>query len=422
MSSIKNLSLKRINRDLKEIIENSIEGIGIVSLDNDPMKYVVNIKLMDGIYKNYCLQLLLTFTDDYPIKPPKLLIYPDQIFDHNYHHHIFVDSKKDENGQNFKKFCFDLLENDFLPVKKENTGWNPSYTISSLLIQVQNFLSNPDLPENLLPNNSQIKELMKSMDNYKRLFFIKSQNIVKVHTWKNPYPEMFIKLENKEDKKTNNIINLEENRMNYIKENLSCFMLKINFFEDKNIILGSPIIKNRIGEIYPIPELLSYEGFMEEISKIKNFDNNNYFKSANNKLYNYWIPIYINDFHFTMNKATILNSFSIIKYGYLGKKEFDFKSEYIFEILPKMLFNMIMFISNNINISESYIICFFQYILLFKKLFHLFKRKYRKYINDFLDKFLIEIKNEYIVKTIFIALPHNFYNILYKNYNFKYKN
>ena len=35
----KNLSTKRMNNDLKEIYQNPIEGIGIVSLDNDIMKY-----------------------------------------------------------------------------------------------------------------------------------------------------------------------------------------------------------------------------------------------------------------------------------------------------------------------------------------------------------------------------------------------
>ena len=61
MSRIQKYSIKRINRDLKEIMDNPIEGIGIISLNDNPMEYIVNIKLMEGIYKNYCLQLLLIF-------------------------------------------------------------------------------------------------------------------------------------------------------------------------------------------------------------------------------------------------------------------------------------------------------------------------------------------------------------------------
>ena len=143
--------------------KNPIEGIGIVSLDNGIKKYVVNIMLMSGPYKDYCLQLLLTFPDTYPINPPKILIYPRQIFDNLYHRHIFIDeNNKDENEKYFKKLCLDLLDNDFMSTKTENTGWNPSYTISSLLMQVQIFLANPDLPEKSMPKPYQIKELKKS--------------------------------------------------------------------------------------------------------------------------------------------------------------------------------------------------------------------------------------------------------------------
>ena len=405
MSNIRNFSLKRIIRDLKEINENPIEGIGIISLNDNPMKYIINIQLMEGIYKNYCLQLLLIFYNNYPIRPPKILIYPGQIFDQKYHHHIFKDTQKDENGNNFQKFCFDLLENDFLSTNKEKTGWNPSYTISSLLLQVQSFLSDPDLPNHLLPNKQQIEELMKSMDNYERLFMIDNGKETILHTWKNPYPEMFFKKENeeiKEDDKNcseSKIIDNEENKIKIIKENLTCFMLKLDFLDEPDIILGYPIIKINSKEIYPIPELLSYEGFMEEIYKIENLNNEDiYFKSSNNIYYNYWMPIYINDIHFEMNKTTILNSFSIIKYGYIGKKEYDFKSEYIFDILPKILNNMIISMSNSEEkISESFFRCFFHYALLYKKLFKLFKKQYRKYINNYLDKFLKEIKDEYFI-------------------------
>ena len=100
------LALKRINKDIKEITNCPIEGIGIISLDNDPMKYIVNIRLMNGIYSGYCVQLLLTFSDNYPSKPPKILIYPGQAINGNYHHHIFTDRSKSDNGLYFKKFCF----------------------------------------------------------------------------------------------------------------------------------------------------------------------------------------------------------------------------------------------------------------------------------------------------------------------------
>ena len=45
------LCLNRISKDLKEIAKSTIDGIGIVSLDNDPKKYVVNVRIMTGIFE-----------------------------------------------------------------------------------------------------------------------------------------------------------------------------------------------------------------------------------------------------------------------------------------------------------------------------------------------------------------------------------
>ena len=225
------LAIKRINKDMKEITNYPIEGIGIASIDNDPMKYVVNIRLMSGIYAGYCIQLLLTFSDNYPSKPPKILIYPGQAINGNYHHHIFNDYSKDENGFYFKKFCFDLLDNDFMSTSKEHTGWNPSYSISSLLLQVQNFIGDPDLPKDHLPDKAQIEYLMDSMDFYEREFTINDESGSKKkikHTWKNPYPEMYLKKKEKEEEK--------EKTKNKINNNIIKYLFKINKLNKKYII------------------------------------------------------------------------------------------------------------------------------------------------------------------------------------------
>ena len=415
----KSLALKRINKDIKEITKNPIEGIGIVSLLNDPMKYIVNIKLLQGPYTNYCVQLLLTFPDNYPSKPPKILIYPNQAIDGHYHHHIFPDFSKDENGKNFKKFCFDLLDNDFMSTKEENTGWNPSYTISSLLLQVQNFISEPDMNEHL-PDKKKIDQLMESMNNYQRKFIIINDNggnEIITHTWAKPYPEIYKKNEKEKSDESNNKDTIDI-RMQQIKENLTCFMLKINYIDDPNILLGYPIIQNKTGkekiELYPIPELITYDGYMAEIGKndIKldyYFDIK--FKSANNQFYNYWIPIYIDENHYRKNRTAILNAFSVIKFGALGKKQYDFKPEHIFEILPILLNKMIIGIFNGkATISTAFIRCYFHYVLLFKKLCLEFENDYCKYVNHILT--LVK-NNKYEVNRKIIPDLGNFLMLLF---------
>ena len=418
----KSIAIKRINKDMKEITKSPIEGIGIVSLENDPMKYIVNIKLMQGPYENYCVQLLLTFPENYPAKPPKILIYPNQAIDGQYHHHIFPDNSKDENGNYFKKFCFDLLDNDFMSTKEENTGWNPSYTISSLLLQVQNFLCDPDMHGHI-PEKYKIDQLMNSMNNYQRTFKVendKGEIELIVHTWSKPYPEMFLKKKNENSENESNKHNKEELRIQQIKENLTCFMLKLNYIDDPEILLGYPIIqckakygKDKI-ELYPIPEMLTYDGFMAQIGRqdIKldyYFDIK--FKSANNQFYNYWVPIYIDENHYKKNKDAILNSFSIIKFGALGIKEYDFKPEQIFEILPIILNKMIIGIFNGkTTISSAFIRCYFQYVLLFKKLCLEFEEEYLKYLNHQLN--LIH-KNNYDVNRKIVPDIGNFFMLLF---------
>ena len=421
----KALAIKRINKDMKEITKNPVEGIGIASLNNDPMKYVVNICLMSGIYKGYCVQLLLTFSDNYPTKPPKILIYPDQTISGEYHHHIFQDYSQDENGHYFKKFCFDLLDNDFMSISEEHTGWNPSYSISSLLLQVQNFIADPDMPSYHLPNKNKIDQLMRSMDNYRRTFTIKEgdKTIKKIHTWKNPYPEMYFKKnENNGNEKNENNANdnkNDEKRMELIKENLTCFMLKLNYIDDPDILLGYPIVKSKgLGkdkiELYPIPELLTYDGYIAQTGKQSeklDFYFDTRFKSANNEYYNCWVPIYIDRHHYEKNKTAILNSFSIIKFGDRGIKEYDFKPKQIFEILPIILNKMIIGMFNGKSaISSAFIISYFHYVLLFKKLCLEFENDYLYFLNHKIS--LIE-KNEYIPNKTIIPDIGDFFMLLF---------
>ena len=420
------LAIKRINKDMKEITNFPIEGIGIISINDDPMNYIVNIRLMTGIYEGYCVQLLLTFSDNYPSKPPKILIYPGQGINGHYHHHIFDDISKDKNGLRFKKFCFDLLDNDFMSTSKEHSGWNPSYSISSLLLQVQNFIGDPDLPKDHLPNEKEIEELMNSMEYYEREFEINDNGeiIKKMHTWKNPYPEMYFKKNEKDKKegKTNNIDQNKRNekiRMQQIKENLSCFMLKLNYIDDPEILLGYPIIqkkgkgKDKI-ELFPIPELLTYEGYISQIQKHEDkldfyFDKK--FKSANNRFYNYWMPIYIDEKHYSKNKTTILNALSVIKYGPIGIEKYDFQSDQIFEILPIILNKMIIGMFNGQSIiSSAFIMCYFHYILLFRKLCEEYDKEYIQYLNHKLN--LIH-RNRYNVRKKIIPDIGNFLVLLY---------
>ena len=90
-----------------------------------------------------------------------------------------------------------------METSEETTGWNSSYSISSLLMQVQNFIADPNM-DGYVPDKYLIDQLMLSMNIYTRTFTITNEKGIKeqiTHTWKNPYPEMYFKPQEKPERK-----------------------------------------------------------------------------------------------------------------------------------------------------------------------------------------------------------------------------
>ena len=212
----------------------------------------------------------------------------------------------------------------------------------------------------------------------------------------------------------------EDETIQLIKENLTCSVLKKNYIDDPSIILGYPIVRssskynpNKI-ELYPIPEMLSYEGFLSEIDnqqeKLDHYFETN-FISSGNEAYNCWIPVYINKTHYEKNRAHILNSFSVIKFGPEGKAEYDFKPDQIFEILPIVLNKMIIGMFNGkTQISSAFIKSYFQYVLLFKKLCDDYEDENLAFLNK---KLALILDNEYKIDKKIIPDIGDFLMILF---------
>ena len=414
------IALKRIANDMKEITKCPLEGIGIASIDNDPLKFAINMELLCGPYKGYKVQLLMTMSENYPINPPKILIYPNQEIGNNYHHHIFGTNY---SNAYYYRFCIDFLENEFgMDTNEEYSGWNPAYTISSILIQVQNFISDPDMPH--IPDKTKIDKLMKSMDTYQRPFYDGQKQVI--HTWKNPFPKMYYsnkkeemeveedvimedKNEIKEEKKEEKMVEFQDRKKEMIKENLTCYFFRENFIDNPEILLGYPIVqsqslygKGKI-ELYPIPQLLTYEAFQMQTSNPQN--NNNFgilssfsafqpkIKAANNQYFNNWLPIYVNEAHYLKNLETIKNAIKAIK------NEPQFLPEQIFDIFPIILNKMIIGIFNGKSIvSTSYMTCYFHYVLLFKRLCKEYQEEFDSYVTKKLN--LITMNNYEVNKKI----------------------
>ena len=106
------------------------------------------------------------------------------------------------------------------------------------------------------------------------------------------------------------------------------------------------------------------------------FYNSNKVKAANNEYYNNWLPIYVDENHFCKNKEKITNSLKAIK------NEEDFKPEQVFDIFPIILNKMIIgMFSGKSAISSSFLLSYFHYVLLFKRLCKEYKEEYETYVN-----------------------------------------
>ena len=100
----------------------------------------------------------------------------------------------------FKKFCFKLLDNDFISISKENIERNLSFSITSLLFKVQNFLRSQDIL---------LESALFYGENNKTIYFSEEKNQKKLLNYK---------------------VLLEENRLNiYIQKINELLLLEEEF-------------------------------------------------------------------------------------------------------------------------------------------------------------------------------------------------
>lgn len=359
-SLIRPLALKRIQKDYQDLLDHPLKGAGIIRPDDtDPFTYIINVRIMTGVYEGIILQLKMEVPRTYPKNPPKVLIMPNQHFSHQYHHHIF----KEWSGEGYSRFCLNLLENDFyMNTAAIGTGWSSAYTFRAIILQLQNFLSDPDMKP---PSEAMIETLRTKIKYYTKEIVVNNEK--KLHTFESPFPP----LGDKDEKVDKN--KLEEA---VLHERLTCYYTKTSPLTQKDLILGYPILlkfdhKQRI-EPFPIPEIVSYDGYMSDSEKgynlIEEFDKIK-LKTAYGQKYNFWMPIFVSDQQFNLAKSILYKHISILKHKDLSKTEKDFKENDVLEVFPPLLSKMIVFLLNGSRHSSiSAIEAYCHYLLLLDKL------------------------------------------------------
>ena len=194
-SNFSTRAIKRVLRDLAEIEANPISGISVAMPNiNNPFIMHGNIEIRDGIYEGILIHLVIHIPDEYPIKPPAVNIAPGLDFGHKYHEHIY------DNQTYGNSICTDLTSNfagHFSLIdsygKPTRSGWTPSYTLSSVLIQLQVFFADPDLEKHMLPSDEEISRLKQHIEKFELDVKIDDgmgEERTVTHSRKHPYPPL----------------------------------------------------------------------------------------------------------------------------------------------------------------------------------------------------------------------------------------
>jgi ubiquitin-protein ligase len=342
--NLRSNAIKRIMKDIKENIDHPVDGISICMPNEDDIFTLHgNIKIMNGIYKDIVLHVIIHLPNDYPHTGPAMNIAPGIDFGHKFHEHIFDDT---HHGNSI---CNDLLTNFanfFQSNKKVASGWSPGYTLNTILMQMGLFFEDPDLPQKMVPLSEHIEKFKMDLQKFK------CANCK--HTTTTPYPP--IVFQQKQEKSVPSNKNHEA-----LLEKITCSVSKMNIVSDESLVLGCPLnVKlNRFGRIWAVPilETISYETYIGEIqkagvSKLESYSDH-YFTSALGQQYNFWIPYYLSKKHFERGFQTIINAISVIKHGTAdGVSKFDFKPTDALDVLLSLCNKTVVNILDN-KIHES---------------------------------------------------------------------
>ena len=120
-------AVKRIMHDLKKISKANLDQISASPDGDDIMNWTCLIFGPDDtIWEGGIFQLKMTFDENYPIRPPKV-IFTTEMF----HPNIFADGS----------ICLDILKDQ----------WSSVYSVSTILLAIQSLLTdpNPNSPANV---------------------------------------------------------------------------------------------------------------------------------------------------------------------------------------------------------------------------------------------------------------------------------
>ena len=124
--------MRRLQKELEEIKTDPPSNCSAGPIDDDIYQWEATIiGPSDSPYSGGIFNLSLTFTDDFPFKPPRVK---------------FITKILHPNIDEFGNICLDIL----------NKNWSPVLNITKLLLSISSLLTDPNPDDPLEPNIADI--------------------------------------------------------------------------------------------------------------------------------------------------------------------------------------------------------------------------------------------------------------------------
>lgn len=315
-------AVKRLMKELKQIKKEPIAGVSALpASDKNLFLWHANIKGPEGtVWEKGIFHLEMTFPGDYPDNPPSLRLCTKIVHPNVFGNEVCLDmlQKQTYNGGHYGK--------------EVNQGWSSSYTVQSILIQLQAFLFEAEVSKVLSKTVCDPKQYEKKKREWHSAVEFSVQQSLIYHDKvvnhfppRNPWPPLPTEEEIKASQQTSMT---EEER---IRSELVCFYTRQSFEEDC-LGLGLRFTKNlrtgTLSSIHAELDLISLRAYMNHKLRF----------SSENEAFTHWLPLFINEKH--SEKALYLcdHALSIIMTG----KHTAFDPMQAYEVFPKLMNSFIV--------------------------------------------------------------------------------
>jgi ubiquitin-protein ligase len=130
------LSMKRLVTDYLALKNSEIPLVGVAAIpdENNLLVWHINIRGQEGtLWQRGVFHMIMTFQKDYPLSPPKIILFTPLS-----HQNVHLKDRQ-------RIVCLEQLTPKLTDQARWYEGWQSAYTVESILIQLQSFLSEKSL-------------------------------------------------------------------------------------------------------------------------------------------------------------------------------------------------------------------------------------------------------------------------------------